>query len=101
MDIMSNEFCSIVSKTFLYRRPICWTVSDAVYVLDAIVGFDLRDSQATEEASKFIPNGGYKQFLNKDGFTGKRLGVVRNPFSYFYDESSAIPAFEAHLNTLR
>ena len=98
---MSNEFCSIVSKTFLYRRPICWTVSDAVYVLDAIVGFDLRDSQATEEASKFIPNGGYKQFFNKDGLTGKRLGVVRNPFSYFYNESTAILAFEAHLNTLR
>ncbi|WJZ83400.1 hypothetical protein VitviT2T_003087 [Vitis vinifera] len=77
------------------------TVSDAVYVLDAIVGFDPRDSQAIEEASKFIPNGGYKQFFNKDGLTGKRLGVVRNPFSYFYNESTAILAFEAHLNTLR
>ncbi|WJZ83401.1 hypothetical protein VitviT2T_003088 [Vitis vinifera] len=81
--------------------PICWSVLDAVYVLDAIVGFDPRDGEATKEASKFIPVGGYKQFLNKDGIAGKRLGVVRNPFSGFYNRSTAISAFEAHLTVLR
>ncbi|CAK9315342.1 unnamed protein product [Citrullus colocynthis] len=44
--------------------PIARTLSDAVYVLDAIVGFDPRDAEATSQASKFIPQGGYKQFLN-------------------------------------
>lgn len=81
--------------------PICRSVLDAVYVLDAIVGFDPRDGEATKEASKFIPVGGYKQFLNKDGIAGKRLGVVRNPFSGFYNRSTAISAFEAHLTVLR
>ncbi|OMO92848.1 Amidase [Corchorus olitorius] len=35
--------------------PIARTVSDAVHLLDAIVGFDPRDSEATSEAAKFIP----------------------------------------------
>lgn len=54
-------------------------MSDAVYVLDAIVGFD-RNDEATREASKYIPRRGYKQFLNASGLNGKRLGIVRSPF---------------------
>ncbi|XP_028767239.1 probable amidase At4g34880 isoform X2 [Neltuma alba] len=80
--------------------PICRTVSDAVHVLDVIVGFDPRD-EATRCADKFIPLGGYKQFLREDGLRGKRLGVVRNPFSDPYRGSLAISVFEHHLNTLR
>ncbi|XP_052191849.1 probable amidase At4g34880 [Diospyros lotus] len=81
--------------------PISRTVSDAVYVLDTIAGFDPRDFEATKEAAKFIPKGGYKQFLNKDGLKGKRLGVVRNPFLAHLNKSTAVPTFEHHLNTLR
>ncbi|XAR59052.1 hypothetical protein NMG60_11014683 [Bertholletia excelsa] len=81
--------------------PICRTVSDAVIVLDAIVGFDPRDSEATEEAAKSIPAGGYKQFLNKDGLEGKRLGVVRNPFLALLNRSTGVSIFNQHLNTLR
>ncbi|RID77420.1 hypothetical protein BRARA_A00337, partial [Brassica rapa] len=55
--------------------PICRTVSDAVIVLDAIVGYDPLD-EATKTASRFIPKGGYKQFLTASGLKGKRLGVV-------------------------
>ncbi|KAK0582964.1 hypothetical protein LWI29_031622 [Acer saccharum] len=80
--------------------PISRTVSDAVYLLDLIVGFDPRDYEATSEAAKFIPVGGYKQFLNRDGLKGKRLGVVRNLFNS-RNVSTMIPAFEHHLNTLR
>ena len=54
-------------------------VSDVVYVLDAITGFDYND-KATADASKYIPRGGYKQFLNAYRLKGKRLGIVRNPF---------------------
>ncbi|XP_050233723.1 probable amidase At4g34880 [Mercurialis annua] len=81
--------------------PICRTVSDAVYVLDAIVGFDPRDSEATKEAAKFIPAGGYKQFLKQDGLNGKRLGVVRHPFSDFYNDSSILSDFDNHLEVFR
>lgn len=82
-------------------RPICRTVSDAAYVLDSIVGSDPRDSEATMAAAKFIPLGGYTQFLNEDGLKGKRLGVVKHPFLALSNVSSRSPIFEAHLKTLR
>lgn len=82
-------------------RPICRTVSDAAYVLDSIVGFDPRDSEATKAATKFIPAGGYKQFLNEDGLRGKTLGVVRKPFVDLSNTSLASQVFEGHLHTLR
>ncbi|XP_057456584.1 probable amidase At4g34880 [Lotus japonicus] len=81
--------------------PICRTVSDAVHVLDVIVGFDPRDSEATESAAKFIPQGGYKQFLKKEGLKGKKLGVVRDPFFKSFNGSNAISIFDDHLNVLR
>ncbi|KAK4284461.1 hypothetical protein QN277_001291 [Acacia crassicarpa] len=81
--------------------PICRTVSDAVHVLDVIAGFDPRD-EATHCAAKYIPQGGYKQFLRTEGLKGKRLGVVRNPFSNPYNNGSlAVSIFEQHLNTMR
>lgn len=70
-------------------------------MLDAIVGYDPRDHEATKAAAKFIPEGGYKQFLKKDGLKGKRLGVVRHPFLDSYNRSSAISTFEHHLKTVR
>ncbi|KAH8498154.1 hypothetical protein H0E87_017183 [Populus deltoides] len=80
--------------------PVTRTVSDAVRVLDVIVGFDPRDYEATQRAAKFIPAGGYKQFLNPNGLKGKILGIVRNPFLKSLNES-IFPIFENHLNTLR
>ena len=71
-----------------------------MYVLDAIVGFDPRDSEATTKAAEFIPAGGYKQFLKKDGLKGKRVGIVRNPFLDFND-STVISTFNHHLEVLR
>ncbi|KAH7852022.1 hypothetical protein Vadar_019598 [Vaccinium darrowii] len=81
--------------------PICRTVADAVYVLDAVVGFDPRDAEATRKASKYIPHGGYVKFLKKDGLEGKRIGIVRNPFFNFGDNSVLAEAFQNHFHTLR
>ncbi|CAN1247761.1 Probable amidase At4g34880 [Linum perenne] len=82
--------------------PICRTVSDAVYVLDAIVGVDPRDYEATKEAAEFIPPGGYKQFLKKDGLRGKRLGIVRFPFLNSYvNDSTVLTTFDSHLQSFR
>lgn len=81
--------------------PICRTVSDAVYVLDAIVGFDPYDAVATRKASKYIPHGGYVQFLKADGLRGKRLGITSYPFFGFPNDSENSHAFELHFNTLR
>lgn len=68
-------------------------------MLDVIVGFDPRDYEATYSAAKFIPQGGYKQFLKKEGLRGKRLGVVRN-LSRFSNPYK-ISVFENHLKVLR
>ncbi|GAV80539.1 Amidase domain-containing protein [Cephalotus follicularis] len=78
--------------------PMCRTVADAVYVLDAIVGFDHRD-KATGEASKYIPYGGYKQFLKLNGLKGKRLGILNNTFDF--EDSSISQVFYRHFKTLR
>ncbi|EYU37924.1 hypothetical protein MIMGU_mgv1a026258mg [Erythranthe guttata] len=80
--------------------PICRTVSDAVHVLDAIVGFDSNDAQGTRIGSQYIPYGGYTQFLKVDGLEGKRLGIVRDPFFTFSDKLLE-QTFQQHLQTLR
>ena len=82
-------------------RPICRTVSDAVYVLEAIVGFDYNDAEATKKASRYIPDGGYTQFLKQGGLKGKRIGVVRNPFFKFSNGSNLSQVLEKQLQTLR
>ncbi|MFS8023847.1 putative glutaminyl-tRNA synthase (glutamine-hydrolyzing) [Helianthus anomalus] len=81
--------------------PICRTVSDAAYVLDTIVGFDYDDGEATGKASRYIPPGGYTQFLKHYGLKGKRIGIVRNPFFVFSNGSNLHQVFESHLQTLR
>ncbi|KAL5066837.1 hypothetical protein RYX36_017724 [Vicia faba] len=80
-------------------RPICRTVSDAAYVLETIAGIDTVD-KATIEASKYIPKGGYAQFLKKDGLRGKRLGVVRL-FYNFGNDTFMHETFKLRLKTLR
>ncbi|KAE8696157.1 Amidase family protein isoform 3 [Hibiscus syriacus] len=80
--------------------PMCRTVTDAVYVLDAIAGSDSNDN-ATVEASKYIPRGGYKQFLKMDGLRGKRLGLFRNEFFNFGNGPVYAKAFERHFTILR
>lgn len=80
-------------------RPICRTVSDAAYVLETIAGIDTLD-KATIAASKYIPKGGYAQFLKKDGLKGKRLGVVRQ-FYEFGNGTLLDETFKLRLKTLR
>lgn len=84
----------------LVGSPIGRTVSDAVQVLEAIVGFDQRDAVATKAASKYIPRGGYKQFLQVDGLRGKRIGILRAFFT-FPNGSVQQKVFEEHFNTMR
>ncbi|KAI4317443.1 hypothetical protein L6164_025310 [Bauhinia variegata] len=81
--------------------PICRTVSDAAYVLEAIVGIDARD-KATIEASQYIPKGGYARFLNIDGLRGKRLGIFVDAIPFFLgNDTFKLETFVKHLKTLR
>lgn len=81
--------------------PIARTVADAVAVLDVIVGYDERDSDATSVASGFIPEGGYRQFLKEDGLEGKRLGILRKGFFRFAEGSLEEKVFESHFDVMR
>ncbi|RZC90126.1 hypothetical protein C5167_044759 [Papaver somniferum] len=90
-----------IAPTFDTIGPIGKTVTDAVYILDEMVGYDEFDSEQTNIAKDFIPEGGYKQFLKKDGLVGKRIGVVRNPFYNFPAGSTLIKLFAAHIATLK
>ncbi|CAL5341267.1 unnamed protein product [Camellia sinensis] len=83
------------------RQDTVGTVSDAVYVLDAIVGFDFYDAVATRKASKYITHDGYVQFLKVDGLRGKTLGITSYPFFGFTNNSDISQAFKLHFNTLR
>ena len=89
------------SCSLFERRPLCRTVSDAVHVLEAIVGYDPRDEEATRAASKYIPQGGYQQFLKVEGLKGKRLGILRAGFFEFSKGSIRQKTFEGHFNTMR
>ncbi|KAF3434624.1 hypothetical protein FNV43_RR21709 [Rhamnella rubrinervis] len=80
--------------------PICRTVADAVHVLDAIAGIDHNDI-ATIKTSKYIPKGGYAQFLRLDGLKGKRIGIVRDPFFNFGNDTFLTQTFQQHFKTLR
>ena len=75
---------------------MCRTVSDAVNVLDVIAGVDYKD-KATIEASKYIPRGGYKQFLKPYGLKGKRLDFLKNGFFNFNNGSLLGDVFESFL----
>ncbi|KAF8759206.1 hypothetical protein HU200_010235 [Digitaria exilis] len=79
--------------------PLCRTVSDAVHVLDAIVGYDKLDAEATGAASKYIPHGGYRQFLRIDGLKGKRIGAPTVFFQGYDEFRTAV--YEKHFDTMR
>lgn len=71
-----------------------------MHVLEAIVGYDPRDAEATRMASQYIPEGGYKQFLKIDGLKGKRLGILRKDFFRFPSGSVEEKVFDGHFNTI-
>ncbi|KAM0056128.1 putative amidase signature domain-containing protein [Helianthus debilis subsp. tardiflorus] len=82
--------------------PMCRTVADAVYVLDAIVGFDTNDPAATRKASKYIPKGGYLKHLKLGGLKGKRLGIMRTyPYFGFGNDTETLNKFKKHFDILR
>lgn len=54
------------------------TVEDTAKVLDVIAGYDVNDS-ATAWSKGNIP-GSYTSYLNKNGLSGKRIGILKSFF---------------------
>jgi Asp-tRNA(Asn)/Glu-tRNA(Gln) amidotransferase A subunit family amidase len=69
--------------------PMARTVEDAVKVLEVIAGYDPADP-ITEACRGKIPKN-YKQFLDKEGLRGARIGVFR----MFIDQPEADPQIKA------
>ncbi|GAB3289603.1 amidase family protein [Hymenobacter humi] len=67
--------------TPLYLRndtggPMTRTVADATRLLEVMAGPDPADPLTSYSAGK-IPQGGYRQYLDKNGLKGARIGVLR------------------------
>uniref|UniRef100_A0A0E0P5J9 Uncharacterized protein n=1 Tax=Oryza rufipogon TaxID=4529 RepID=A0A0E0P5J9_ORYRU len=83
------------------RKPICRTVSDAVHVLDNIVGYDALDAEATGASSKYIPPGGYGHFLRMDGLKGKRIGIPNGFFTKEKYGKKQLMVYQKHVALMR
>jgi Asp-tRNA(Asn)/Glu-tRNA(Gln) amidotransferase A subunit family amidase len=67
--------------TPLYLRndtggPMTRTVADATRLLEVMAGPDPADPLTAYSAGK-VPQGGYRQFMDKNGLKGARIGVLR------------------------
>ncbi|ERN13488.1 hypothetical protein AMTR_s00041p00213600 [Amborella trichopoda] len=82
-------------------KPTLGLTSRAGVILISPRQDNVGDKKATIAASKFIPAGGYKQFLKAEGLRGKRLGILRRPFFNFSGTSVSAQTFETHFKTLR
>jgi amidase len=67
--------------------PMARTVADAAHLLAVISGKDIDDI-ATGSSRNDALN--YSTNLNKDGLDGKKIGVLRDTFSYLDEEEIAI-----------
>ena len=72
--------------------PMARTVSDAVQLLEVMVGFDDNDKNALKSDIQ------YTSHLKADGLKGKRIGVVRN-FTGFHPQVDAL--FEQAIATMK
>lgn len=59
----------------LHSKPIYRIISDTLHVVDVIVGFVLRDYDATKSETKFILLCSYEQYLNKQELKGNIIDV--------------------------
>ena len=60
--------------------PMARTVTDAAILLGAMVGEDARDSMTSQSRGKGQSD--YTKFLDKNGLSGARLGIVRKIFGF-------------------
>src|SRR5205085_2242066 len=60
--------------------PMARSVTDAVILLSALTGIDVRDEATKTSQGKFVAD--YTQFLDKDGLRSMRLGVARKHFGF-------------------
>lgn len=95
LGLVSRSGIIPIAHTQDTAGPMCRTVADAAAVLSAIVGYDKSDA-ITADASKGAPD--YTKFVDADGLSGARLGVVRQ---YLGNNAESRKIFEAQLEVLK
>lgn len=76
VGLLSRDGIIPISASQDTAGPMARNVTDAVYMLDAMVGKDSADS------ASFAPTANYSCHLRVDGLAGKRIGVVRELMGY-------------------
>ena len=74
LGLISRSGIIPIAHTQDTAGPMARTVTDAVILLDALVGRDKND-ETTRDAGKRAPKS-YRHFLDADGLRGARLGLV-------------------------
>ena len=90
MGLTSRDGIAPLSAARDVGGPMARTVTDAVAVLEVIVGRDPADPVTFESEGRVPDN--YHQFLDADGLEGARIGVLRQLFEEArdYDDPRAL-----------
>lgn len=99
LGLISRDGIAPLSMTNDTGGPICRTVEDAVRVLDVIAGYDKEDTVTRQSQGK-IP-ASYRQFLDKDGLKGARIGVFRQLCTPKNSDPQVYALFNKALDELR
>lgn len=78
VGLVSRSGIIPISETQDTAGPMARTVADAAALLDVIAGSDPRDAATTGAARAKD----YREYLQRDGLVGKRIGVMRNFFGF-------------------
>lgn len=78
VGLVSRSGIIPISATQDTAGPMARTVADAAVLLDVIAGSDARD--AATKGARRAPD--YREYLQRDGLVGKRIGVMRNFFGF-------------------
>ena len=69
-----------ISETQDTAGPMARTVADAAVLLGPLTGIDPRDPRTKESGGKSETD--YTKYLNEDGLSGKRIGILKGAFGY-------------------
>ncbi|GAB3791922.1 hypothetical protein GCM10028819_01240 [Spirosoma humi] len=99
LGLVSRDGIAPLAMTNDTGGPICRTVEDAVRVLDVIVGYDKADTVTRQSQGKIPPT--YRQFLDKNGLKGARIGVFRQMIMPKNSDPQVYALFNKALDELR
>jgi amidase len=76
VGLISRSGIIPISYTQDTPGPMCRTVTDAAIMLGALTGIDPGDWKTKQSDGKFLKD--YSKYLNAEGLSGKRIGVIKN-----------------------